>query len=89
MSDKPDFVNELGVKWWLDRSATSYARKPDLKGTTMDVLVYRVEHPNGASAFIVTDGGGEPMKECPSLEAVGAWVDFTKAAKRFDEGEAK
>ena len=37
----PDFVNEAGIKWWLDERLTDYARKPNTKGVKLAVQSYR------------------------------------------------
>jgi hypothetical protein len=43
----PDFVNELGVKWWKDAETTKWATREDEHGTTLDATVFFVEEPNG------------------------------------------
>ncbi|MDO8610996.1 MAG: hypothetical protein Q7R95_10735 [bacterium] len=39
---KPDFINGAGIKWWLDKPTTKYA-KNKLKNAT----VWIVQEPNG------------------------------------------
>lgn len=40
---EPEFVNELGVKWWKDDYMTEYAQKPDRSGTVLDAVCFYVE----------------------------------------------
>ena len=53
---KPDFVNEQGVKWWLDKSLTMYAVDKGLQ-----VQVFLVEEPNGYKTRLIIENG-EPVK---------------------------
>ena len=38
----PDYVNEIGVKWWLDKDTTDYANKKNInnKKIKCKMLVY-------------------------------------------------
>ena len=77
-SGEPDFVNELGVKWWLDRFLTEYARNPDFAGRTLpDAAVYYVEEPGGHRCRVfVLDGEAEYESE--RLEDIGVHIDVMK-----------
>lgn len=35
---EPDFINDEGVKWWLDKSTTDYAQRKDINGNTLDTM---------------------------------------------------
>lgn len=37
---EPEFVNEVGVKWWRDHSTTHYAQKPDINGITLNAVCF-------------------------------------------------
>lgn len=62
----PDFVNDLGVKWWsVDRH----------------LGIWLTEHPDGQRTFVAVDGG-QVVKEGLSLEAVAAWAEIARLAQQ-------
>ncbi len=71
ISKTPDHVNELGVKWWLDKSATEYA------SVVEGLMAWVIEYPNGIKTRVLTRDN-KVIYENPSLEAIGAWVDMLK-----------
>lgn len=78
----PDFVNEQGVKWWLDQSMTDWAHRKDLQGTSLpDVKVWYVEEKDGTRTRLIIDGT-EVEYANPSMEAIGAHIDMMKIKKR-------
>lgn len=79
----PDHINELGVKWWFDKSLTNYAQKPDVHGTTLpNATVWLVEESCGRKTrVLVVDGS--PVYDNTSLEAMGCQIDWLKASERF------
>lgn len=84
---EPDFVNELGVKWWLNNNLTTYASQPDHRGTVLsDVLVYIVEFPEGRKTFVLVRNGNVIFDD-PSLETVGSRIDTLKVMQRYDNGK--
>lgn len=81
--DKPDAVNESGVKFWLDKSATDYAQKADQFGTKLKGWqVLMLEEPNGHRTRIVVNEKQEIMGENQSLEGIGCQIDVFKLLKR-------
>ena len=79
-NEKPDFVNEQGVKWWVFKYMTEYARKPNKDGKFLKTAVaWKVQEPNGKEIYIVTDNNNV-IAENQSLEAIGAKIDFLKMA---------
>ena len=74
----PDFINEDGVKWWIDKELTEYARMD------LNAVVFFVEKPNGyQTRALVIDGAVQ--YESQSLEAMGCRIDLLKAAAQFDK----
>lgn len=68
--DKPDFINEDGVKWWHDKSTTHYARQKKV----MDVQAWTVHHPErGWKRVLVQDQ--QVIWEGASLEDIGVEID--------------
>lgn len=83
---EPDFVNELGVKWWLDEGTTGYARNPDHTGTVLDAACYLVEEPDGSrTRVLVVDGAAE--FENPRMEDMAVHIDMLKMLARSLEGK--
>lgn len=84
---EPDSVNEKGVKWWIDKSSTDYARNPDSFGTCLpEVTCWFVEVPSGEKTRLITDGTGV-IYESQQLEAIGVYIDMLKMDKAFPKKE--
>lgn len=69
-NSKPDAVNEKGIKFWLDRSLTDYAKR---KGVT-DIQVLLAMFPNGHTEWVIV------RENCPIfasqvLETVACHID--------------
>jgi len=81
--DKPPLhVNELGVKFWIDESSTRYARREDLKGTTLPTaVVFFTEHPDGERTRLLTIDNAAVVAKT-SLEDLAVEIDKIKAIKR-------
>jgi hypothetical protein len=85
--DKPDFVNEEGTKWWLDKGTTEYARKEDINGIALpDVTIFLIEDKKGWRTYLITQGQNS-IFECQRLEGIGAHIDMMKTAIRYDKEE--
>lgn len=82
---EPDFMNELGVKWWRDDSTTHYAQKPDIHGTTLEAVCFYLEEPNGRRTRVLISKAGEIIEEDQSLEALAVKIDIRKFLKRDHE----
>lgn len=86
--DDPDFVNDLGVKWWLDKSLTEYATREDGNGIGLsDITIWCVEKPNGYKTHIMTQGE-EALYENQKLEDMAVHVDILKLNCHFDEKDS-
>lgn len=83
---EPEFVNELGIKWWQDKSTTEYARNPDSAGTVLAAHVWFIEHPNGWRTRVIVSEQGEILDEAQALEDIGMKIDILKFAQRNSEG---
>jgi hypothetical protein len=82
-SKPPDFVNEKGVKWWLDVSSTRYALSVDALGRKLkNVQVYFTEFPDGERSRVIIDNG-EAVYETKTLENLGTQLDLMKATKNW------
>lgn len=80
---KPDFVNERGVRWWLDRSTTDYARS-----RIKDAVVWLVQEPDGGmTRLLVVDGF--IRYETQSIESMGTYIDLLKLQHDHDSNQAK
>lgn len=77
----PDFVNERGVKWWIDKSMTSYARSPDEKGTELDAVCFFVEETNGRRTRLLTLNG-MIIEDEQNLEQMAMKIDIRKFLSR-------
>lgn len=78
----PDFVNEIGVKWWLDSLLTEYARKPNANDITLDdVTVFVIQYPDtGAMTRVITQDG-KVIHDASSIEAIATRIDVMKIVK--------
>jgi hypothetical protein len=82
----PTHINpETGVKWWLDKSSTNYARTPlpNGKGALKEAVAWVVERPDGHRTRLLTVGQ-EILAENQGLEAFGAEIDMLKVATQFN-----
>jgi hypothetical protein len=82
----PDFVNEIGVKWWRDLDTTKYAIREDSFGTTLDVAVWFIEEANGRRTRLIVQDG-RAIYDDQSLEGIAVRIDALKLLKREDERE--
>lgn len=88
-SRNPDFINELGVKWWLDVDTTEYARKSDSFGTQLlEVTVFFIEKPSGERSRVIVDNG-TICGEHQALEATACMIDVMKLLARDGSGQRK
>lgn len=77
---EPLLVNDKGVKFWLDKDTTQYAK---YKGLT-DIVVFYLEEPNGRLTRLITEqknGQSEELYDSQSLEAIAAHIDFIKLSR--------
>jgi len=45
----PSFINEQGVKWWIEKPLTDYARRQGFK----KAIGYLVEDPDGYKTYAI------------------------------------
>jgi hypothetical protein len=76
-STPPLSVNEIGVKFWLDKDNTRYARS---KGLT-DVVVFYVEDAKNIRTRLITEKG-EPLWDDQSLEGILCHIDIMAIARK-------
>lgn len=67
----PDAVNEIGVKFWVDKDLTRYAIN---KGLSL-VQVLFVEEPDGTRTRLLVQNG-IAVDEDQTLEGMAAKIDF-------------
>lgn len=85
---KPDYINEKGVKWWLDKSTTNFAQRPDHKGITLNITCFFVEEPNGYKTRVLIDNDiKEVIYEDTTLDGIGSKIDILKLKKDINGGE--
>ena len=82
-SKDPDFINDEGVRWWLDKGLTDYAQKEDQFGTKLDGFTsWIIETKDGQNTRILLDGENYAL-ESPRMEDIACRIDIIKASKRF------
>jgi hypothetical protein len=75
-STPPQAVNEIGTKFWLDRSSSAYAKSKGLD----DVIVLFAEDNKGKRARLITQNQ-ELLFESKELDAIVAHIDIMALAK--------
>lgn len=68
---EPDYINELGVKWWKDQSATDYA------SVLKDAVVWYLHYPNGRRTYALLIEN-KPVFESEAIADVGKEIDRRK-----------
>lgn len=67
---KPDSINEMGTKFWIEKQCNKYAESKGLK----DIVVYYVETKESETAYLIVQDG-KVVKDVPTLEIVGYNLD--------------
>ena len=79
---EPDFINDEGTKWWIDKVTTQYAQKEDSQGTKLpNVHCFYIELKTGEKLYVLVENN-EIIYETQSLEQVGIQIDILKLLKR-------
>lgn len=78
--NEPDFINEIGVKWWLDKATTKYAKSADSIGVTLDVVCFFIEETNGRRSRVLVSKDKGAIYENQNLEALLSKIDILKFA---------
>lgn len=68
----------MGIKWWLDKETTQYAKRENHNGITLDYQVFVVQKPNGYRTRIILNEKREPIYEHQQLESVATKIDILK-----------
>ena len=82
-NDEPDYVNDEGTKWWLDKSTTDWAQRKDAHGTSLDMEVWLVETKDGYMARLLLDADLRIIDEQQNLEQLAVKIDMLKASIRL------
>lgn len=77
----PDFVNDIGAKWWIDTICTQWATREDGNGVSLDYQVWVVEHPDGHKTRVLLNDARKAIYEHPSLENMATKIDMFKLIK--------
>lgn len=78
----PDNINELGIRWWLDRRT----RVPE--SIKARVKCWVVVMPNGTATRLVTSNNSI-VYESTLLEGIGCWLDICAKFPDILDGEPK
>jgi len=70
------FINEKGIKWQLNKTATDYASQIGLR----EVSVWKIETPEGECKLIIVQGNA-PVYESGTLDGIGAHLDIMRMAE--------
>lgn len=78
---EPDFINEIGVKWWKDKDTTAYANKKNINNKSLNATCWFIEEVNKNRTRVLLGSKGEILHETQSLENMLYMIDFLKFAK--------
>lgn len=86
---EPNFVNELGIKWYFDELVTDYCMKENISGVFLDnVLAYVVVLPSGETNRVLVDvNNKEVIYATKRLEEIGVEIDKLKLLKSYEKHE--
>lgn len=86
-TQEPNFVNELGIKWYIDESVTHYCLKENISGVFLDnVLAYVVVLPDGNTDRVLVDvNKQEVIYATKNLEEIGVEIDRLKLLKSYEK----
>ena len=59
---EPDFVNDIGTKFWVDKDTTDWAQREDRFGTSLNLVVYAVENKDGYRTRLMVNEAQENVK---------------------------
>lgn len=68
----PDFINDKGVKWWMDHDTMKYVRLPD------KYQIFVVQDRASLTRVIVDSDKHEIIYEAQQLEALGCFCDMLR-----------
>jgi hypothetical protein len=86
---EPYFVNDIGVKYWIDEALTDWCTKENGSGVSLtDHKVFRVECPDGHKTRLLVHNG-QILCDSTRLEDIACKIDFIKAGIRFERTTKK
>ncbi len=78
----PDYVNEIGVKWWLDKDTTNYANKKNINNKKLNARCWFIEEiDKRRTRVLVCSNTNNILYESQSLESMLYTIDFLKFVK--------
>lgn len=85
-TNEPDFVNELGIKWYVDKHVTEYCFKGNISGVALNnIIAYVVVKPTGETDRVLVKYPDKAVIfNTKSLEEIGVEIDRLKLVKTFD-----
>lgn len=77
---EPDFVNNLGTKWWKDHESTHYAQKENAHGVALpNIQAWIVETTDGVRSYVLVDTNIQGIVYTTQLlESLGIHIDMLK-----------
>lgn len=82
---EPDFINEIGSKWWKDEFTTAYAHRKNLHGISLpDITAWIVQDAAGERIERILLRAGKPIYATPSLEDIAIRIDILKRLAQDD-----
>jgi len=76
--NEPDFVNDEGTKWWMNKLSTDYATSPDSNDIKLpDHAVWYVERLDGYRTMLLVHDD-TIIKESQTLDGMGSAIDVIK-----------
>lgn len=81
---KPDYVNGLGIEWYIDHISSEYATGSGNGQVLKDHIVYVVKMPDGEVNRLIVNAG-QIIFETKSLEAIGEEIDQLKLLQKFNK----
>jgi len=80
---KPDHINELGIKWWLDKQLMKYVKELDIP---LETMIYFVLYPNGYKTRVIIQEKNV-VYEDTDIAAIATRIDMQKLFIEFTNGE--
>ena len=80
----PDWVNELGIKWWRDETIQEEHLNVTHKGVDLKNLqAWIIQHPNGMLERVLTNATSV-VYSTQSLEALFVYMDVLRYLKKSE-----
>lgn len=84
---EPYHINEIGVKFWVDKDTNEYLHKADRNGITLNELAaWFVELNNGhKERILINNQSGQVIYNSQQLDAIGTYIDVLKLLKKEEQ----